>query len=853
MTVTTDGGGVRHGDADLAIVRCTSPAQAGETVGVIRGWQAYPRFLARSAGFPFALVDTASPELRAALGRRRALLEQVRQQRSELVAQVLPDTKSALARNDASRPDHRALYRLLRVATTTTRPMALPPQSLSSLHRWAERWNTTAGMLAQCAAEIDEKAARSEQQAAGRMGSLTAQPAFREAVFLSSPDAYQQVIARWRWSTAGDSGNEGPMLKRERRAVRTVYAYAQRFATKNETISFFGPVDYGWFLPCPLPGDRPAGVRLRRAPQRHLARRARLTLWATEAVSTLLATDPALRGQVPVRLRPGLAVTRGPSGAAVLNAVTGRRIRMPAEWLRLLEFCGRGVPLAVACASAGEDIVRQVVGSGVAQVGWTIPAAVDDPLGWLRARVADAQAAVPVAAARWLPVLDRLADLVRDFELAAGDERVAALARLEEEFTKVVGKPPRRGEGAMYADRLLVTEDCRGNAKALDVGADGIAALTERLAPVLDLCVSYSALVRAAIHQRTLAVLAHSAPDGRLPYLAFLAVIDRALDVQEAQQDPSIREWLAELDQLVRTHEREGVSRLAESDLAGLRRMPEEPVAVSPDVFIGGDPCLPEADLRTVPLIVGEIHHGVQTWTHLAVLDPELDAVERSVAALPGDPALAGTIFRRIAGKAFERELPGSVVEFGSMACHPRAAPVRSEALWVTIHGGHIRLVTEDGRQLRLRARHPRSASNWLLGQLPVVAPVPLCLDEAAPRVIVGDVTAWRRRWTFGQEDLSRLRRARQAGELVRAADDIRAAAGLPRQVFARTGTARKPVFADLTCPVSLRHLAHYAGDGGVLTLTEMLPTPEQWWWRPASEPLSCEWRISFVSGPGRP
>jgi hypothetical protein len=840
---------VVRGEADMAIVRCTSPAQACEPVTALRGWRAYPRFLVRSAGFPFALVDTASPELRAALGRRRALLEQVRRQRRELIAHVLPDTKSALARYDAGRPDYQAFYRLLRVATTSTRPVALPPSSLGSLRRWAERWNTTIEMFAQCVAEIDEKAARSERKAASQMGCLTAQPDFREAVFLSSPGAYRQVIARWPMAREG--GAERTMLKRERRAVRTVYAYAQRFATKNETASFFGPVDYGWFLPCRLPGDRPAGVRLRRAPQRHLARRARLTLWATEAISATLAADPALRGQAPVRIRSGLTVTGDASGAAVTNAVTGRRLKMPAEWPRVLQFCGRGVPLAAACASAGEDTVGQVVSRGVAQVGWTIPATADDPLGWLRDRVADAIAAAPAAAARWLPVLDRLADLVRDFERAAGDGRVAALARLEEEFTRVTGEQPRRGEGTMYADRLLVTEDCRGNAETLDVGAGGLAALTERLAPVLDLCVSYSALVRAAIHERALAVLARSAPDGRLPYLAFLAVIDRALDVQEAQQDPAVTEWLAELDHLVLAHERAGVSRLAESDLAGLRRMPAEPVVVSPDVFIGDDPCLPGADLRTVPLIIGEIHHGVQTWTHLAALDPELDAVERSVAGLPGDPALAGTIFRRIAGKAFERELPGPVVEFGSMACHPRAEPLRSEALWVTVHGGHIRLVREDGRQLRLRARHPRSASNWLLGQLPVVAPVPLRSQKAVPRIIVGDVTAWRRRWMLGQEELSWLRRARQAGELVRAADDIGAAARLPRQVFARTGTARKPVYADLTCPVSLRHLAHYAGEGETLTLTEMLPTPEQWWWRPAGEPLCCEWRISFASDPG--
>ncbi|HXL96411.1 MAG TPA: hypothetical protein VN969_46475 [Streptosporangiaceae bacterium] len=837
----------------MATIPCTPPAQAGQLAGLPPGWRACPRFLVRSAGFPFTLVDTASPELIAMLERRRALLEQIREQRSELIAHVLPSTKSALAHCGAGRPDYKALYRLLRIAATTAQPVAFPPQSPGSLRRWAQRWNNTTGMLAECVAGIDEQAMRTERQVASSMGALAAQPAFREAVFLSSPDAYQHVIARWRWPGALPGEDDGLMRKRERRAVRTVYAYAQRLATKNETTSFFGPVDYGWFLPYPLPRGFPAAMRLRRAPQRHLARRARLTVWATEVISAMLAADPALRRQAPVRVRPGLTVISDAAGVAVRNAVTGRRLRVPAEWARALRFCGRGIPLATACSHAGEDIIGQVTGSGIAQVGWIVPAAVDDPLDWLRARIVDAMAAAPAAGARWLAVLDRLANLVHDFESTASDGRVAALTRLEHEFSLLTGSRPRRGEGTMYADRLLVTEDCRGNAETLDVGAGGTAALTERLAPVLDLCVSYSALIQAAIHERALAVLAEAAPDGRLPYLAFLSAIDRALDVQAVQEEPAIREWLASLDRLVLTHEREGVSRLAGSDLAGLWRTPGEPVVVSPDVFIGSDPCLPGADLRTLPLIVGEIHQGVQIWTHLASLDPELDAVERSVAVLSGDPALAGTVFRRTAGKAFERELPGPAVEFGSMACHPQAEPVRSEALWVTVHEGRIRLVTEDGRQLRLRARHPRSASNWLLGQLPVVAPVPLLSRSAGPRVIIGDVTAWRRRWTLGREDLSCLRRARPAGELVRVADDIRAVAGLPQQVFARTGTARKPVFADLTCPVSLRHLMHYAGQDTALTLTEMLPAPGQWWWRPGSEPLCCEWRMSFSSRPGGP
>jgi hypothetical protein len=827
--------------------------QAGMPLTARPGWTASPRFMVRSAGFPFALVDTASQDLLTALTRRRLLRGRLEAQRATLTREAAPAAKAELAQRGAGKTEYKALYRLIRVATTSYRQVTCPPGTPASLRRWAECWNASAEALDDDQAETVEQARTAERRAVALMGRLADDPAFRDAVLLSSPGVFDRVVAGWRWSGRNEpAGREtGPgreLPGRERQDARTVYAYAQRFATKNETTSFFGPVDYGWLRPAMVPGGSATGVRLRRAPGLHLARKARLTAWATEAISAAVASDPALRGQLPVRIRPGLAVSDG----ALLNALTGRRVRVPEAWLHALDVCGRGVALETARARCGTGTVELIVERGLAEVGWVLPAAVDDPLEWVRGQLAGMAEGAPEAAARWLGVFDRFQCLVRDFERAAGERRQAALARVEREFSRVTGKEPRRGDGRMYADRMVVTEDCRGNADILDLGADAAAAVTRRLAPVLDLCVAYSTVVREVIEEKALDVFARAAPAGRMPYLAFAAAVDQAIDMDEVQRAPAVRDWLARLDRLVLARERDGTSQLGLADLPGLLRARGETVVLSPDIFIGGDPCLPGADLDTMPIVVGEIHHGVQTWTHLSILDPELGAAERAVAGLTADLPLAGNVFRRTEGKAFERELPGPVVEFRSVSAHAQARPLRIESLWVVLDSGRPRLITETGEQLPLRARHPRCASNWLLGQLPVIAPTPLRSARRAPRVLVGDVTAWRRRWVLDEEGLAPLRRAGRAGELVCAADDLRDETGLPRLVFARTAGARKPVFADLSCPLSLRHLIHYAGEAPDLTLTEMLPVPGQWWWSPAGVPQSCEWRMAFASASDR-
>jgi hypothetical protein len=105
-----------------------------------------------------------------------------------------------------------------------------------------------------------------------------------------------------------------------------------------------------------------------------------------------------------------------------------------------------------------------------------------------------------------------------------------------------------------------------------------------------------------------------------------------------------------------------------------------------------------------------------------------------------------------------------------------------------------------------------------------------------APRVTVDDLVVSRESWTLAAAEPAFDATADESGRYLQArawAEDH----GLPRHVFVRCTGERKPIYADLTSLASidlfsraLRRSRREAGAGATMTVTEMLPAPEQAW-----------------------
>ena len=104
------------------------------------------------------------------------------------------------------------------------------------------------------------------------------------------------------------------------------------------------------------------------------------------------------------------------------------------------------------------------------------------------------------------------------------------------------------------------------------------------------------------------------------------------------------------------------------------------------------------------------------------------------------------------------------------------------------------------------------------------------------PRVTIDSLVVSRESWTFAAADVAFADTTDEARRFL-AARAWAGAHGLPRHVFLRFTGERKPIYADLTSLASidlisrsLRRARRHAGANATVTVTEMLPAPDQAW-----------------------
>jgi hypothetical protein len=113
-------------------------------------------------------------------------------------------------------------------------------------------------------------------------------------------------------------------------------------------------------------------------------------------------------------------------------------------------------------------------------------------------------------------------------------------------------------------------------------------------------------------------------------------------------------------------------------------------------------------------------------------------------------------------------------------------------------------------------------------------APVPRAAHT--PRIQIDDLVLSRESWTFAAAELGFADEPDERERYLQARVWVRRH-GLPRHVFCRFTGERKPIYADLTSLASIdliargvRRCRREAGAGASVTVTEMLPDPNQTW-----------------------
>ena len=685
---------------------------------------------------------------------------------------------------------------------------------------------------------FDDAAVRTAELLQG----IAAMPRFRAAVAWQNPAVLRTGIApflNWTPSVAGRTS-----MPRQREEL--VAHYWQRFCVKNDTIGFFGPVGWGrWDLST-------RGIAVDHGSGFLADSQVYFASWAIDALAKSLDEDPALAAWIPpyrvsfVRVADG--AVRLPGRPAQEIAGTERAVLELCDGTRTVAAIGRALGVGPAEVT---EAVKWLVGKRWVHWRLEVPASTY-PERALRAvleRIGDP--AVREGALEKLAVLERGRDAVQAAGLDA-DALTAAIGALEADFAVLTETDAQRAKGVRTAPcRGLVYSDSRRAATAT-VGT----AVLDELAP-LELCLTaarwmtnrFAAAMETrirAVHDRLKA--AKEAEGGGAVDLGSMWLEclpsphpQAAADITAVQEELRAK-WARILD----VPEGARRVRLRTADIAErVRAEFDEPGAgwslaryFSPDLLVLAED-RDAVEHGEFELVLGEMHCALNTMGASLFVHQHPDRNEliaETTRDFPG-PRLLPMLAKELPLKWSTRSRPSLdrsedyYVALVDQTGDPhRPNTVLSADVAVEEREGKLVVVLPDGAAFGLLDAYANTLTQRVMDRF-TLRPS----GGHTPRITIDKVVVARETWTFPVAELAFAEGKTEAKRFVRARS-WRDEQELPRFVFVVAPGEPRPFYVDFDSPVYLtilakavRRLARKDPEAR-LTVSEMLPTPEQAW-----------------------
>jgi hypothetical protein len=828
----------------------------------------------RSAGFPSDLVlGFAAPECAAAADELAAarhsanaawravssqLHDVVRRLRHRLRSPATDSAEAATLRATLRQVD-RLLNAKTQAAQSATLSQFVDETSIRGLdaatRRVADAIEAFASAYAAATTRLDSYAVR-----------LVGNEQFREAVTwqnLAALDSFDRL----------PSGKEGYKARRTRALIAS---YAQRYATKNDTIGFFGPMSWASLG---RPGN---GLRVLHGRSFLSHRSVYFEEWPIRALAKKLSEDPRMRAWLTPRRLPHVHVE-----GRFLVLPGNARIALTADETAVLSLCNGSLKsrdlanavlanpfLGFSCEDDVFDQLSRMVADR--RIGWGFETQTTNvyPERVLHSQIERIHD--PALRRAVVHRLDALDNARAEVARAAGNSKslAQAISDLNKVFEHETGMPSTRRHGETYGARTLVYEDCRRGLD-VEVAADLLEELSRPLGLVLDsarwFCHQVSLRIReelrAAFNRLISAPSSAGAALTDLPtyWLAVQGLFfgERPLDIDDLAQD-LVNRWQRVLGLSAATAHRLHSS--SEQLLQDSRNsFPAPPHCgwrtachQSPDVMIAAKD---EDAIRdgAFVFVMGELHVATNAlganWVVQHHSSPD-DLLSWLRADLGGEriiPILSAEgAGRPIRVQAATRGGQDREICFSHDASpqDPDRALMIGD-LVVQSEGGGLVVQTRDGRlSFDVMDVFSEFASAFAVNRFRMFAGRP-----HTPRIQIDKLVVQRESWRIACGDIAGASVAEDAQAFLEARQWARSL-GIPRWSFVKLPWEAKPFYLDFESPIYVRMLLQQIrsalergiGTSTQVTVTEMLPSHgDAWLCDPTGQHFTSEFRIVAI------
>jgi hypothetical protein len=638
---------------------------------------------------------------------------------------------------------------------------------------------------------------------------------------------------------------------KQRQHEEMVASYLQRYCVKNDTIGFFGPLGWGDFI---APGEplevKPGETLLSK-------RNVRFEGWCIDRIAQKLAEGGVLDHWLSPRRIPYVRLEGttvyyadqrtlkiSPQQAFVLHACDSRRtakqIATGLLGIARLGFRSEKEIFALLYELQKFDFIA-----------WDVAVPLQlHPERYFRGLLENVDD--PALRSQCLGVLNEL-DEAREHVIEVADDPEGldqALSDLETTFTRLTGAAPTRKAGQTYAGRTLIYEDCRRDIE-ITAGADFLEKLGAPLSLLLTSArwLTYQAgkLYRRSLRQLycDLAKRTGSPTVDAITYINQLKTIFGDKDQPSQAIESVIDEFHERWARLLAIPAGQRRLRYSCDELRGpLQEMFDAPSPGwsmaghhSPDIMIVASS--PEAIQRgDYELVMGEVHVGANTLkaSCFVAQHPDPDELSRWYTRDMSEPQLIPVGTQEFAfSRAFAmiRSLEDFRLLVGKDTYalpEEKSLPISSLVVEETSCG--LRLRTRDGKQ---SFEILEACASVMVGQ--IIQRFNLFgKGSYNPRINFDNLVVARETRRFESKKFDFATVKDEAERFLTARRWARAN-HLPRFVFVKVPIEVKPFYVDFASPIYvdllsrfLRRMNEEGEPGALVSVTEMLPRPDETW-----------------------
>lgn len=653
--------------------------------------------------------------------------------------------------------------------------------------------------------------------------------------------------------------------KRFRRVLeQLLVSYLQRFSMKNESIGFFGPIDWAQFQ-----ADK-TGIVMTPGPKLISDTKVHFEYWTIDAVAQALSKDPSIWPWLAPRVHPMSVRTE-----QIVRAPKGQRYRLTPKQLAVFQACDN--------ISLAEEIANNLLRSSAAlfPTRETVYTALQS-LASIGAVLWDLQVPVAPHPERHLRAkISRIGDRdlrnrelakLDDLELILGTVRAAQgdvpklnerMATLETHFETLTDARPTRLAGKTYVGRTVTYLDCRRDVE-LQLGGELCAQLAPPLPLILESVRWYTYAVTQHVHRLASNIYKLSTPGSDqqpLPLRYLMAKLGAAIKSSDPVNQTSellIAKWSNVLQFA-------DDARFVQFEAADLRDMvhrefaapgPGMPTARmhSPDIMIAanGIGAIRRGDYL---FVLGETHVATNTLLQTPFVDqhPDPSVLFEADRRNLGQPRSTAIISRDHVG---QRVAPINLTPDGlhigvngTPSWRPNEQVIPFSDLYVVRSGDHLEVKTSDGQH----AMHLFNLTKHLYYDLWSSGFKLIGAAPHSPRIAIDRLVIARETWRPSADDLVFTRELSEEARFVGARRWQRDG-GVPRHVFIKIASEQKLFYLDFDSPISVERMSRYVrglhrnDPTATVTISEMLPSPDETWLEDAEgQKYCCELRTVVV------